>query len=193
MGNACSTSWLLNHCFNLPRTSSQSEDENYSSKTMTEPSIIPANDKQTATIIFLHGLGDIGGSWHEAFTMSRIAKSLPYVKFIFPTAPIRKVTLNMGISMTSWFDLTGLDQNAKEDQDGIEQSSKFLNDLIEEEIKNGILPERIMIGGFSMGGAIALHAALTSPHTLGGVVALSTWLPLSKTFPEALVSGDKKS
>jgi hypothetical protein len=50
MGNACSTSWLLNHCFNLPRTSSQSEDENYSSKTMTEPSIIPANDKQTATV-----------------------------------------------------------------------------------------------------------------------------------------------
>ncbi|CAF0832631.1 unnamed protein product [Rotaria sp. Silwood1] len=143
-------------------------------------------------VIFLHGLGDVGTSWHEIFNMYRIAKSVPYVKFIFPTAPIQKVTLNMGMAMTSWFDIFGLDPYTKEDQEGIEKSSIFLKYLVEEEIREGILPERIIIGGFSMGGAIALHAALTSPHTLAGVIALSTWLPLSTTFPEALVSGDNK-
>jgi len=154
--------------------------------------IIPAAVKQTARLIFLHGLGDVGASWLEAFNMYRIAKAAPHVKFIFPNAPVQRVTLNMGMPMPTWFDIYGLDQNAKEDQEGIEKSSKFLNDLVEEEIKNGILPERVIVGGFSMGGAVALHAALTSPHTLGGVLALSTWLPLSTTFPKALISGDKK-
>ncbi|CAF0897426.1 unnamed protein product [Adineta steineri] len=192
MGNTCSTTWLANHCLNSSRTSLQSEDENNLSKNMIESTIIPACDKHTATIIFLHGLGDVGGSWYDAFKTCRIIKSMPYVKFIFPTAPVRKVTLNMGMPMTSWFDILGLEQDVKEDQEGIETSSMLLNNLIEEEIQNGISPECIIIGGFSMGGAIALHAALTSSYTLGGVIALSTWLPLSTTFPQALVSGDKK-
>ncbi|UJR21831.1 hypothetical protein I4U23_024905 [Adineta vaga] len=156
------------------------------------PAVIPAAVKQTASLIFLHGLGDVGTSWLEAFNMYRISKAAPHVKFIFPNAPIQRVTLNMGMPMPTWFDITGLDQSAKEDQEGIEKSSKLLKDLVEEEIKNGIAPEHVIVGGFSMGGAVALHAALTSPHTLGGVLALSTWLPLSPTFPQALVSGDKK-
>ncbi|CAF1214377.1 unnamed protein product [Rotaria sordida] len=156
------------------------------------PATILASVKQTASVIFLHGLGDVGASWLEAFNTYRIPKAVPHVKFIFPNAPIQRVTLNMGMPMPTWFDIHGLDQNAKEDQPGIEKSSKYLSDLIEEEIKGGISPERIMVGGFSMGGAVAIHAALTSPHTLGGVLALSTWLPLSTTFPKALISGDKK-
>ncbi|CAF1147165.1 unnamed protein product [Rotaria magnacalcarata] len=156
------------------------------------PAIIAATAKQTASVIFLHGLGDVGASWREAIETYRIHKAVPYVKFIFPNAPTQRVTLNMGMPMPAWFDIYGLDKNAREDQAGIEKSSKLLNELVEEEIKNGISPERIIVGGFSMGGAVAIHAALTSPHTLGGVVALSTWLPLSTTFPQALVSGDKK-
>ncbi|CAM4966905.1 unnamed protein product [Rotaria socialis] len=156
------------------------------------PATIAATAKQTASVIFLHGLGDVGASWREAIEMYRIHKAVPYVKFIFPNAPTQRVTLNMGMPMPAWFDIYGLDKNAREDQAGIEKSSKFLNELVEEEIKNGISPERIIVGGFSMGGAVAIHAALTSPHTLGGVVALSTWLPLSTTFPQALVAGDKK-
>jgi len=157
------------------------------------PAIIPASVKQTASLIFLHGLGDVGTSWLEAFNMYRIPKAAPHVKFIFPNAPIQRVTLNMGMQMPTWFDIYGLDQNAKEDQEGIEKSSKYLNELVEEEIKNGISPERVIVGGFSMGGAVAIHAALTSPHVLGGVLALSTWLALSTTFPKALISGDKKA
>ncbi|CAF3546076.1 unnamed protein product [Rotaria sordida] len=192
MGNSCSTTWPLNLCLKSSETSTQSDDETSLSKNMAESAIISTTTQHTATVIFLHGLGDVGGSWHEVFNTYRIAKSVPHVKFIFPTAPVQKVTLNMGTSMTSWFDILGLDQQAKEDQEGIEKSSIFLNHLVEEEITRGIPPERIIVGGFSMGGAIALHAALTCPHTLAGVVALSTWLPLSTTFPEALVSGDKK-
>lgn len=159
---------------------------------MNDTVIIPPTGKHTATIIFLHGLGDFGTTWHSAFNIPKLVKAVPHVKFIFPTAPVQKVTLNRGMSMTSWFDLTGLDPNSKEDQDGIEKSSRFLNSLVEEEILNGISPSNVMIGGFSMGGAVALHAALTSPYCLGGVLALSTWLPLSKTFPNALISGDRK-
>ncbi|CAF1079057.1 unnamed protein product [Adineta steineri] len=154
--------------------------------------VIPATVKHTASLIFLHGLGDVGSSWQDAFNMYRIAKAAPHVKFIFPNAPVQRVTLNMGMPMPTWFDIHGLDHNAKEDQEGIEKSSKLLKDLIEEEIKSGIPAERVIVGGFSMGGAVAIHAALTSPHTLGGVLALSTWLPLSTTFPKALISGDKK-
>ncbi|CAF1080112.1 unnamed protein product [Rotaria magnacalcarata] len=191
MGNSCSTLWPLNICLKPPETS-QSEEESSFSRRMTDSLVISSNEKHTATIIFLHGLGDVGASWHDVFDKYRIAKSVPYAKFIFPTAPIQKVTLNLGMSMTTWFDIHGLDPNVKEDQEGIEKSCMFLSNLIEEEIKNGILSERIMVGGFSMGGAVALYTALTSPHTLGGVIALSTWLPLASTFPQALVSGDNK-
>ncbi|CAF3677487.1 unnamed protein product [Rotaria sp. Silwood1] len=154
--------------------------------------IIPANDKHTASLIFLHGLGDVGESWLEVFDMYNIPKYVRHVKFIFPTAPIRKITLNYGMSMTGWFDAYGLDRSSKEDQKGILEASKYLNDLIEDEINHGISSERIIIGGFSQGGAAALHTALTTSHMLAGVLALSAWLPLSSTFPKALIAGDKK-
>ncbi|CAF2830583.1 unnamed protein product [Rotaria sp. Silwood2] len=171
----------------------QAEKNIVKSIKINKPSaIIPANDKHTASLIFLHGLGDVGESWLEVFDMYNIPKYARHVKFIFPTAPIRKITLNYGMSMTGWFDAHGLDRSSKEDQKGILEASKYLNDLIEDEIKNGIPSERIMVGGFSQGGAAALHAVLTTSHMLAGVLALSTWLPLSSTFPKALVAGDKK-
>ncbi|CAF0914282.1 unnamed protein product [Rotaria sordida] len=159
---------------------------------MTEPSIIPASEQHTATIIFLHGLDDVGKTWLDEFNMFDIPKRIRHVKFIFPTAPIINISKNHGTPMTSWFDVYGFDESAKEDQEGIEKASQLLNSFVEDEIKNGIPSERIIIGGFSMGGALALHTALVSPHTLGGVLALSAWLPLLTTFPNALVAGDKK-
>ncbi|CAF3274020.1 unnamed protein product [Rotaria socialis] len=159
---------------------------------MTEPTIIPASEKHTATIIFLHGLGDVGKTWQDEFLMFATTKNLPHVKCIFPTASIMKISKNYGELMTSWFDVYGFDTNATEDQASIEKASEFLNNMIEEEIKNGISSERIIIGGFSMGGAVALHTALVSAHKFGGILALSAWLPLSSTFPQALVNGDKK-
>jgi len=191
MGSSCSSSWPLSIFLNSSRP--ENSNDNIERLTMSRAiATIPATVKQTATLIFLHGLGDYGESWSEAFAEYRIPEAARHVKFLFPTAPVQKVTLNMGMPMTTWFDIHGLDQNAKEDQAGIEKSSKLLQDMIEQEIQSGISPERVIVGGFSMGGAVALHAALTSPHRLGGVLALSTWLPLSTTFPQALISGDKK-
>ncbi|XP_065061795.1 acyl-protein thioesterase 1-like [Rhopilema esculentum] len=147
---------------------------------MSMPSVVP-KARHTATVIFLHGLGDTGHGWCQAF--EEIAE--PFVKYLFPTAKTQPVTLNFGMKMPSWFDIKSLSFQADEDTAGIKQSSNFLRSLVQEEIKNGISPDRIIIGGFSQGGAVALHAAFTSDVTFGGVVALSTWLPMHQQFPAA--------
>lgn len=160
---------------------------------MTELGVIHPSTRHTATIIFLHGLDDVGKTWLDEFNLFEIPKKFPYIKFVFPTASIMKISKNNGESMTSWFDVYGFDRNAKEDQESIEKASQLLNDYIEKEMQDGISSQRIMIGGFSMGGAVCLHTILTSPVTLAGVLALSTWLPLLNTFPEKLVNGSAKT
>ncbi|CAF1494377.1 unnamed protein product [Adineta ricciae] len=159
---------------------------------MTEPVVIYPSGNHTATFIFLHGLDDIGKTWFDDFNYFNLPKSLPYMKFVFPTAPIMKISKNNGEEMTSWFDVHGFDQIAKEDQQSIERASQFLNSFVEAETKHGIPVERIIIGGFSMGGAVALYTVLTSSDAFGGVISLSTWLPLRSTFPKALIAGEKK-
>ncbi|XP_035615529.1 acyl-protein thioesterase 1 [Oncorhynchus keta] len=145
------------------------------------PAILPAARKATAAVIFLHGLGDTGHGWAEAFAGIRT----PHVKYICPHAPIKPVTLNMGMSMPSWFDIIGLQTDAEEDEAGIKQASENIKALIDQEVKNGIPSHRIVLGGFSQGGALSLYTALTTQQKLGGVVALSCWLPLRNSFPQA--------
>ncbi|CAF0761847.1 unnamed protein product [Didymodactylos carnosus] len=197
MGN-CSNTWPLSTCVSS-RTSQQTNSDTETNKDKQQKilkamsrDIIPASGKHTASLIFLHGLGDVGTSWLQSFKMYRIPEKTQHIKYIFPTAAVRKVTLNFGMEMTSWFDVRGLNKDAVEDTEGIEASTKLLLELVNKEIESGIPPERIIVGGFSMGGAVALHAALTAPWTLGGCIALSTWLPLSKTFPDALKAIDQK-
>ncbi|XP_074790699.1 acyl-protein thioesterase 2 isoform X1 [Natator depressus] len=145
-------------------------------------------ERETAAVIFLHGLGDTGHSWAEALSSIR----LPYVKYICPHAPRIPVTLNMKMVMPSWFDLMGLSPDAPEDEAGIKKASENLKAVIEHEIKNGIPPNRIILGGFSQGGALSLYTALTSQYQLAGIVALSCWLPLHKAFPQAACNGMNK-
>ncbi|XP_068604043.1 acyl-protein thioesterase 1 [Brachionichthys hirsutus] len=152
------------------------------------PAIVPAARKATAAVIFLHGLGDTGHSWAEAFAGIR----LPHVKYICPHAPTMPVTLNMRLNMPSWFDIYGLSPDADEDEAGIKAASENLEALIKQEVKNGIPSNRIILGGFSQGGAVALYTALTSQQQLAGVVALSCWLPLRKAFPQASAGGANK-
>lgn len=109
----------------------------------------------------------------------------PFVKVICPTAKTIPVTLNAGFRMPSWFDLKTLDESGPEDEEGIKTAAIEVQNLIENEIKSGIPADRIVLGGFSQGGALALYSALTFPHKLAGVVALSCWLPLRKNFPAA--------
>lgn len=113
-----------------------------------------------------------------------------YMKVICPTAPTMPVTLNAGFRMPSWFDLKTLDMYGPEDADGILAATKNVQQLIQTEISAGISPNRIIVGGFSQGGALALHAGLTFSEPLGGIIGLSCWLPLHKTFPAAKKTAD---
>lgn len=152
------------------------------------PAIVPAARKATAAVIFLHGLGDTGHGWAEMFAGIRV----PHVKYIFPHAPNMPVTLNHGMNMPSWFNIHGLNFDSMEDESGIKRASDNIKSLIDHEVKNGIPSHRIMLGGFSQGGALSLYTALTSQHQLAGVIALSCWLPLRSSFPQASACSPNK-
>jgi phospholipase/carboxylesterase len=100
------------------------------------------------------------------------------VRFVFPHAPRIPVTVNAGMVMPAWYDIAGLDFDRRADGEGVERSADQLRALIEREEERGVPPERIVLAGFSQGGAIALHVALHHPQRLAGVVALSTYLAL---------------
>ena len=146
--------------------------------------------QHTATVIFLHGLGDSGHGW--APQISNIKPS--GVKLICPSANKMAVTLNAGVMMPAWFDLKSLNPNGPEDEAGVKAAAAYVNSLIQAEIEAGIPSERIIIGGFSQGGALGLYTALTSPHRLAGVIGLSCWIPLHKKLasldPASVVNRD---
>ncbi|XP_033230298.1 acyl-protein thioesterase 2 [Belonocnema kinseyi] len=110
-----------------------------------------------------------------------------HIKVICPTAPTMPVTLNAGFRMPSWFDLKSLDATGPEDEEGIRKAAELVHSMIAEEVAKGIPTKRIVLGGFSQGGALALYSALTFPEPLAGVIALSAWLPLHQKFPAAAV------
>ena len=143
--------------------------------------IVKPTAKHTASVIFLHGLGDNGYGWSEGF--EEIKES--HIKYIFPNAPEMPVSLNGGFKMPAWFDLYSLTPTGKEDEAGIKKAAEKLKELIKEEEKH-VPADRIVIGGFSQGGALSMYTALTLQKQLGGLLALSSWLPLHKAFPQAL-------
>lgn len=143
---------------------------------MAAPVVIPATARHTATVIFLHGLGDTGHGWSSE--LQRISQ--PHIKYICPTAPTIPVTLNMGMRMPAWFNLFSLDAEGPQDEPGIKAASENIQKLIAAEEGAGISSDRIVVGGFSMGGALALYTGLTNQKKLAGLVGLSTWLPLAE-------------
>ncbi|XP_018765673.1 acyl-protein thioesterase 1 isoform X2 [Serinus canaria] len=102
------------------------------------------------------------------------------------------VSLNMNMSMPSWFDIIGLSPDSQEDEAGIKQAAENVKALIDQEVRNGIPSNRIILGGFSQGGALSLYTALTTHQKLAGVIALSCWLPLRTSFPQGPISGVNK-
>jgi len=143
------------------------------------PVVIQSVAKHTSTLIFFHGLGDTGHGWASTIAAIRT----PNMKVICPTAPTIPVSLNAGFRMPSWFDLKSLDISGPEDEEGIKKATQNVHEMINSEIAGGIASNRIMLGGFSQGGALALYAALTFTQPLAGVMALSCWLPLYMSFP----------
>jgi phospholipase/carboxylesterase len=130
-----------------------------------------------SAVIWLHGLGADGHDFEPIVPELRLARP---VRFVFPHAPIRPVTINQGMRMRAWYDILQLG-GGPEDEVGIRASQKLLEGLIaaEKEKKQG---RKIVLAGFSQGGAIVLQATLRHPERLAGVLALSTYLPLSATL-----------
>ncbi|QEP44639.1 carboxylesterase [Ectothiorhodospiraceae bacterium BW-2] len=142
----------------------------------------------TATIIWLHGLGADGHDFEPI--VPQLGLEDLAVRFIFPHAPARPVTVNGGMVMPAWYDIYDFDLTAQQDREGIVASAEALTAWIETQIEQGIAPERIILAGFSQGGAVVLHTALHYGRRLGGVVALSTYLPLQQQFTAAAMASD---
>jgi phospholipase/carboxylesterase len=137
-----------------------------------------------SAVVWLHGLGADGHDFEPVVAELDLPRELG-LRFIFPHAPFRPVTLNQGYVMRAWFDILGLDPQAPQDEEGLSESERALRELIERERARGIAPERIILAGFSQGGAVALHTGLRYPEPLSGLLALSTWLPDRDATAEA--------
>ena len=150
---------------------------------MSLPESVEIEPKQRAigSVIWLHGLGADGHDFEPVVAELRLPDSLP-LRFIFPHAPIRPVTINGGASMRAWYDIVSLDRSGPQDEEGIRESAATLVDLVEREHSRGIPFQHIAVAGFSQGGAIALHMGLRYRERLAGILALSTWLPLTGTL-----------
>ena len=136
-------------------------------------------------VIWLHGLGADGHDF-EPIVPELVDRSWPALRFVFPHAPVRPVTVNSGMPMRAWYDIAGMEIAQKQDEPGIRASIAQLDELIAREETRGVPSENILLAGFSQGGAIVLAGGLRHAQKLGGIVALSTYLPLAeKTAAEA--------
>ena len=141
---------------------------------------VELNPEQTAThsVIWLHGLGADGTDFVPMVPELKLPAALP-VRFIFPHAPIMPITINNGYKMRAWFDIHDISSRAKIDEAGIFNAKLLLENLIEREINRGISTENIILAGFSQGAVVALMTGLAYPKRLGGIIALSGFMPLA--------------
>ena len=143
---------------------------------MTDAVELETGKDPGAAVIWLHGLGADGHDFEPIVPELRLKRP---VRFVFPHAPVRPVTINAGMRMRAWYDILQLGGDP-EDETGVRASQRLLEDLISREGSRGIAPDKIVLAGFSQGGAIVLQTALRYPQRLAGVLALSTYLPLAK-------------
>ena len=147
---------------------------------------LPAVELETAanptySIIWLHGLGADGNDF-APLVPELVAKDWPPLRFVFPHAPMRNVTINNGMSMRAWYDIVGFDLQSQQDEAGLRAAVREVETLIAREHVRGVPSERIVLAGFSQGGAVALAAGLCHAQKLAGIVALSTYLPIAEVL-----------
>ena len=136
-------------------------------------------------VIWLHGLGADGNDF-ASIVPELIDADWPPLRFVFPHAPMRPITINGGVTMRAWYDISGLEIAQRQDEAGIRTSIGQVGELIEREIARGVPVGNILLAGFSQGGAVVLSAGIRNAQRLGGVIALSTYLPMAeKTDAEA--------
>ncbi len=141
-----------------------------------EAEILEPPQSADACVIWLHGLGANGDDFVPVVPHLKLPEALQ-VRFIFPHAPAIPVTCNGGYIMPAWYDILALTEIREINSEHLQQSQQRINDIIRQQMNQGIAAERIVIIGFSQGGAVAYHAALTYPALLAGLIALSTYLP----------------
>lgn len=148
---------------------------------MPKPPLIVQNGTANASVILLHGLGADGYDLAPVVDMLALLN----VRFILPHAASLPVTINGGYIMPAWYDIRSADITQQQDDAGLARSKLIVDGLIDEEINLGIAPERIILAGFSQGGAVALYSGLSSSHALAGIAALSSYLPKLSTTKQS--------
>jgi phospholipase/carboxylesterase len=155
---------------------------------------IETGKNPTTSIIWMHGLGADGNDFVPI--VGELGLENRAVRFVFPHAPMRPVTINNGYVMRAWYDVSFGDLEGKSrraDEEGVRQSQAQIEALIEREGKRGVAAEHVLLAGFSQGGAIALHTGLRHPRKLAGVLALSTYLPLGESLPAEASAANKSA
>lgn len=138
--------------------------------------VMETGNTPDATVIWMHGLGANGNDFVPIVQQLKLPPEMA-IRFIFPHAPIIPVTINQGMEMPGWYDIASMSIVDREDEAGIKKSSDAIHQLCEQQEQQGIDSGRLILAGFSQGGAIALHCGLHYPRPLGGIMALSTYLP----------------
>ncbi|GGD60049.1 alpha/beta hydrolase [Lacimicrobium alkaliphilum] len=149
-------------------------------------------NKPDALVVWLHGLGDSGNGFAPIVPELKLPSSLS-VRFLFPHAPVRPVTINNGMEMRAWYDIKSLDFENRADSEGVMASAALVKALIEEEIEKGMPSERIILAGFSQGGVIAYQLGLRFEQKLGGILALSTYLSQPELLEEQRHSANQNT
>ncbi|MDR0247686.1 MAG: alpha/beta fold hydrolase [Burkholderiales bacterium] len=155
---------------------------------MNEPALLSSIEIETqpnpdAAVIWMHGLGDSGYGWSSEVGSLGLP-STARIRFLFPNAPTMPITVNQGYRMPAWYDVAGSDLSARVDLKGIRASQERIEALLRNEYSRGIAPSRMVLAGFSQGGAVALYAGLRHSERLAGVVALSTYLVGAETLEQ---------
>ena len=146
---------------------------------MADIVVVETQPDPSVLIIWLHGLGADGHDFESIIGELRLENEKG-IRFIFPNAPVRPVTINGGMRMRSWYDIAVSSDGFSTDEPQLRESAAYVEKLVEEALAWKKPPEKIFLAGFSQGGAVVLHAALRSKFLLSGVIALSTYLP----FPD---------
>lgn len=142
-----------------------------------------------AAVIWLHGLGADGNDFAPIVPELRLPPQMA-VRFIFPHAPSIPVTINQGYVMPAWYDIRSLTDDRRVDEAGLRQSAAGVHQIISEQIAAGVDSRRIVLGGFSQGGAVVLEAGLSCPHPLAGIMSLSSYFPTADTVSVHPVNAD---
>ena len=146
---------------------------------------VEVNPQQSpeAVVIWLHGLGDSGNGFAPIVPELKLPQD-HRIRFVFPHAPVRPITINNGMTMRAWYDIKSLDFNSRADLQGVEESTEQVRQLIEDEISNGTPSDKIVLAGFSQGGVVAYHLGLQFEKPLAGILALSTYMCEAESLGE---------